>query len=150
MDSEMENILVRSSTMLLLPIPSSISSSNGEIKSLQDTWDANTLQDLSALKQLMTFTSHLLRNAMNKDVYSSTEHLVSLLRCLDDELAFLSLSALTALSMSPMTHRCVDENRHSTTLHKQGNLCHPLFDIAEAAFKATKQVSIIPFLFVSS
>ena len=144
----MENILARSS-ILLLPIPTSIPTNNGDIYSLQNTWDANTLQDLSALKQLMTFTSHLLRHAMNKDVYNSTEHLVSLLRCLDDDLAFLTLSALAALSMPPMTHRCVDENRHSTTLHKQANLCHSLFDIAEAAFKATKQVSIIPFLFVT-
>ena len=149
-DGEIENILARSSS-LLLPVPSSVPTNNGDVKSLEDTWDANTLQDLSALKQLITFTSHLLRNAMNKDVYNSTEHLVSLLRCLDDELAFLSLSALASLSMSPMTHKCVDENRHSTTLHKQGNLCHPLFDIAEAAYKATKQVdiSLLPLHFIT-
>ena len=148
-DGELENILSRSPT-LLLPIPSSIPNNNGDIKSLEDVWDATTLQDLSALKQLITFTSHLLRNAMNKDVYNSAEHLVSLLRCLDDDLAFLTLSALTALSMPPLTHKCVDENRHSTTLHKQGNLCHPLFDIAEVVYKATKQVANVSFLSFSS
>ena len=74
------------------------------------------------------------------------QHLTTLLGAYDDDLAMAALRALSALSTPPLTHKCLDENRHTTSLHRSTALCNPLFDIIEAAGKASQQVEMSAFV----
>lgn len=54
---------------------------------------------------------------------------MSFLRSFDDELAILALRVMAALASPPSTHKCLEESRHETELHKTVALCNPFFDI---------------------
>ena len=54
---------------------------------------------------------------------------MTFLRSFDDELAVLALRVMAALASPPSTHKCLEESRHDTELHKTVALCNPFFDI---------------------
>lgn len=54
---------------------------------------------------------------------------MTFLRSFDDELAVLALRVMAALASPPSTHKCLEESRHETELHKTVALCNPFFDI---------------------
>jgi hypothetical protein len=66
-------------------------------------------------------------------VKNALQHLLKLLRAYDDDIAILSLHAITALAAPPPNHRCLTYSQHTTTLHKVTSHCIPLFQIVEAA-----------------
>ena len=85
-DAELDQIITRSPSLLLQAPPLAAT--------LSTPWSAESMADLENAKRLVAFTANLLRHSMNKDVYNSAEHLVTLLRALDDELAVLALQVV--------------------------------------------------------
>jgi hypothetical protein len=88
---------------------------------------------INSLIAILQFTCTLLRSCCNKDIYNSTEILLKLLRCYDDNIAILALEAITALSTPPLIHRYINFLPHNTAMHKSSAYCIPLFQIVEAA-----------------
>jgi hypothetical protein len=88
---------------------------------------------VDSLIAILQFTRTLLRSCCNKEIYNSIELLQKLLRCYHDEIAYLALEAITALSVPPLIHRCSNFSPHNTAMHKSSAYCIPLFQIVEAA-----------------
>lgn len=56
---------------------------------------------------------------------------MSLLHSYDDELAILALKVMASLACPPMMHKCLEDNRHDTALHKNQTHCNPFFQIGK-------------------
>lgn len=85
-------------------------------------------------KIILDFTCMLLKNAFNKEVYNSIQHLLAFTKAFDDELAALALEAVASLAVPPLTHRSItDERHHQTLMHKEERLSEPIFDILRAS-----------------
>lgn len=104
----------------------------GQVK---EVGSAQVESDQTLTKTVLRVTRVLLENTINKNIYSSTPHLLRLLAAYDDEIAFLALEALVALALPPNSCRCLVENitRHSTQIHKHSSFAVPFFEIIECA-----------------
>lgn len=54
---------------------------------------------------------------------------MTFLKSYDDTVSMLALKAIASLACPPMTHKCLEEYRHETAIHKNPLLCHPFFEI---------------------
>ena len=83
---------------------------------------ASVPQDVvEALCTLLRFSSSLLRNSTNKNVYNSVHELADLLGAADDTVATLALDVLCSLAISPALHKqqAPEMQHHSTALHSK-------------------------------
>ena len=55
------------------------------------------------------------------------------LKSYNDDLAVLALKVMASLACPPMIHKCLEENRHETAIHKNTALCNPFFEIGNLA-----------------
>ena len=51
------------------------------------------------------------------------------LKSYNDDLAVLALKVMASLACPPMIHKCLEENRHETAIHKNTAMCNPFFEI---------------------
>ena len=58
------------------------------------------------------------------------------LKSYNDDLAVLALKVMASLACPPMIHKCLEENRHETAIHKNTALCNPFFEIGDVASSA--------------
>jgi hypothetical protein len=58
---------------------------------------------------------------------------MTLLRAYDDDVSRLALESILALVIPPLTQRCLAVTNHITLMHKNANLCTPLFQIVDIA-----------------
>ena len=90
-----------------------------KIKAVDELSTKEIEQNLVASKSLLRMTALILKMSYNKDIYSSTEHLLMFLQAYDNELVGLAMNALAQLALPPPQHRYHEEfNRHNTPLHK--------------------------------
>ena len=107
-----------------------------KIKAVDELSTKEIEQNLVASKSLLRMSALILKMSYNKDIYSSTEHLLMFLQAYDNELVGLAMNALAQLALPPPQHRYHEEfNRHNTPLHKVAMHSLALFDIVDAAFK---------------
>jgi len=72
---------------------------------------------------LLRFSSSLLRNSINKNVYNSVSELANLLGAADDTVASLALDVLCTLAIPPALHKqqAPEMHHHSTALHSKSS-----------------------------
>ncbi len=89
-------------------------------------------KDIENAKIVLRFSSYLLFEAINKDVYHSTELLLIFLRSYDDELALLAMDTLNSLDLPTPSNKTIDISRSRSQSSQAINICPPLFDIVES------------------
>ena len=114
LDMCFENIISRQHNTLFLeqttsPGSNSDSSSSSskmdEVKDNDETSDQSMENDVYNIKTILNFLTALLQNAVNKDIYNSSERLVVFLRAYDDEIALSAMNAIAAFGSPPPIHK---------------------------------------------
>jgi hypothetical protein len=67
--------------------------------------------------------------------------LKALLGSYNDEVAMATLDVYYFLACPPLSHLTLEYTRHSTVLHKSSSLCHPIFEIIDAAHLSNKMTA---------
>ena len=56
----------------------------------------------------------------------------------------LAIKVLASLACPPMTHKCLEENRHETAFHKSPNLCNSFFEIGKSLISLSGCQKLLP------
>lgn len=123
LDTSFENIISRQNNVLFLggEVTSSGGSNNSgagtedmdEVNEDDDVAVQSTEKDVNNIKTILNFLTALLQNAVNKDIYNSSERLVVFLRAYDDEIALLAMNAIAAFGSPPPIHKGTKQLRQS-------------------------------------
>jgi len=118
------------------------------VSALDETLEAKA--DLEVLMAVLRFTALLLRNAINKQVYTSGEHISKLLGARDDALSHLALEVTYLLALPPPFHcqNRLEIQMPPGPLHGDKNISRKLFHFTQGWGTKSQGLGVIACLSV--